>query len=971
MSEDTVQVKIETDISDFSGALKDAMSSLTDMAGEMKNSFGEMTNAITTSMREASDASSIAAQNISSGIEESAVQTAQSIRNLSQVLKGLKPEMENTASAKGIAGSMKDAMQSVIGLTDSITNLKKPLVLLNDIYDTIGNMKKAMLSGGLTAAFSALAGAMNINPMILAVTASIALLAGCVYLVYTNWEEFKGWCIGLWNGIVDLIANNIGLIMAMFPGLGAIIYLVYEYWNDAVQAVSGLWTSFTNFLGEIVQVVKRMIDSVSEAWPRFVDGAQKGVSKFADALASLVGSFIPDWAKSLWNQIVGLGSALADKTAEIGNAIRKNLKISGGGGNVSAGEYENANGAPQKPEVPKFTPAMPAGSGSFSSGGRSAGQDRSEYENTKKLYDQQLRLADYTATEKEALYKKYLENVQKSDQEAIDYKIGLYQVEKGAFAEMLKGQEADLQNAKTRGLVTEVQYHTELAEIKRKNLDAEVAFRAKAAMEAEKLSEEEKTQQLAAYKEKVEASIWYKQSLKEVLNAEKTLADYQLSIANKINDFRKQVALDAIAAEENRLNTLFGQNLITQEKLTAALKACEEQRYELEKESLERSLIECAKNAGKMQEIYQRYVDARDQATREMIMQEIADNGKSANEVIRILNELYAVKVQHEKKEKELERSLADEKIKKIRQVSDSLKDSMSQAFQDVLTRQATFLDALKSIWSTTMKSILKQFTDTISQTITNKAFDKQMKAAEGPKRNDQDKGIAKNIGDQARIVAEKATQTKLTAANAQGNAQRLAQDQVTGQQQIMAREVKANTEQAVETAKDTSITASAQAAGQASVASIQSAITAMIEMLPMLILMSVLTGMFGGGGSKTTESTGPGINLGRNPDSYYSTPTLTGIPSFDVGSWRLPADTLAMVHKDEMIVPAKGGVADGMRDLLGSGGGQSTPTINLNYSAAHYGRTNRDVQAELKQNARFLVKALGTEHRNFNRGKK
>ena len=968
MSEDMVQVKIEADISDFSGVLKDAISSLTDMVGEMKSGFGEMTDAITTCMKEASDASSAAAKNISAGMEESAVQTAQSIRNLSQALKGLKPEMENTASAKGIAGSMKDAMQSVIGLTDSITNLKKPLVLLNDIYDTIGNMKKAMLSGGLTAAFSALAGAMNISPMILAVTASIALLAGCVYLVYTNWEEFKGWCIGLWNGIVDLIANNIGLIMAMFPGLAAIIYLVYEYWNDAVQAVSGLWTGFTNFLGEIVQVAKRIIDSISEAWPRFVDGAQKGVSKFADALTSLVSGFIPDWAKSLWNQIVGLGSALADKTAEIGNAIRKNLKISGGGGNVSAGEDENVDEGPKKPELPTFTPSMPAGSASFGAGGRSAGQEKSEYETAKKLYDQQLRLADYTAAEKEALYKKYLENVQKSDQEAMDYKIGLYRVEKGALAEMLKGQEADLQNARTRGLVTELQYNTGLAEIKRKNLDAEVAFRAKAAMEAEKLSEEEKTQQLAAYKEKVEASVWYKQALKEVLNAEKTLADYQLGITNKIADFRKQVALDSIAAEENRLNRLYEQNLISQEQLTAALKACEEQRYELEKASLERSLAEYAKDAGKMQESYQRYVDARDQATRDMIMQEIAANGKSADEAIRIFNELYALKVQYETKEKELVNSLAQEKTKKIKQISDSLKASMSQAFQDVLTRQATFLDALKNIWSTTMKSILKQFTDTISQTIINKVFYNQIinKGEKNTRKNAEE-----NAGNQAKVIAEKAAQAQLTAANAQGNAQRLAQDQVTGQQQIMTRGVKADTEQAIETAKDTNITASAQAAGQASVASIESAITAMIEMLPMLILMSVLTGMFGGGGSKTTESTGPGINLGRNPDSYYSTPTLTGIPSFDVGSWRLPADTLAMVHKDEMIVPAKGGIADGMRDLLGSGGGQSTPTINLNYSAAHYGRTNRDVQAEIKQNAKFLVKTLGTEHRNFNRGKR
>lgn len=120
---------------------------------------------------------------------------------------------------------------------------------------------------------------------------------------------------------------------------------------------------------------------------------------------------------------------------------------------------------------------------------------------------------------------------------------------------------------------------------------------------------------------------------------------------------------------------------------------------------------------------------------------------------------------------------------------------------------------------------------------------------------------------------------------------------------------MKAETQLITEQAKDSGIIASSQAAGAASVGSIESSITAMTQMLPMLILMSVLTSLFGGGGSKTMESTGEGVNLGRNPDSYYSTPNLKGIPSFDVGSWRLPADTLAMVYQDEMIIPVKGGI--------------------------------------------------------------
>lgn len=50
----------------------------------------------------------------------------------------------------------------------------------------------------------------------------------------------------------------------------------------------------------------------------------------------------------------------------------------------------------------------------------------------------------------------------------------------------------------------------------------------------------------------------------------------------------------------------------------------------------------------------------------------------------------------------------------------------------------------------------------------------------------------------------------------------------------------------------------------------------------------------------------------------------VAGLASFDVGSWRIPEDQVAAVHKDEMIVPARGGVADMFRDYLTGGGGDA-----------------------------------------------
>lgn len=53
------------------------------------------------------------------------------------------------------------------------------------------------------------------------------------------------------------------------------------------------------------------------------------------------------------------------------------------------------------------------------------------------------------------------------------------------------------------------------------------------------------------------------------------------------------------------------------------------------------------------------------------------------------------------------------------------------------------------------------------------------------------------------------------------------------------------------------------------------------------------------------------------------------GIPSFDVGAWNLPSDTLAMVHKGEMIIPAS--IANDMRAGLGGAGGLGS--LSMSYS--------------------------------------
>lgn len=480
-------------------------------------------------------------------------------------------------------------------------------------------------------------------------------------------------------------------------------------------------------------------------------------------------------------------------------------------------------------------------------------------------------------------------------------------------------------------------------------------FRARAVMEANRLTEEEKEKQLAAYKEKIEATSWYKSALTEVLNAEKKLADYELTIQNKILEYQRTRALDSISLEEKRLEGLYNTGAITQEALLARQREFEEHRYNIQRTAAQKELADNALDIGKMTSAYEAYAAARTELDKEIYFNEMLLSSKNEEATIAALKSLEELYTQHAEKLLSIQQKQRDKEIGIVRGVRDTLTDEMSAVMQDVAKGSKSVLEGIRSLISSTMSSILKQITNRLSENIVQKAFANVLQKKSAP--------------DMTAVAAEQTTQAARTAAAQAGAMQRTTIEQTSGAMQVAATTEKATMQVGVETAKDETIVTSSAVAGQASVASIQASMVAMLQMLPIMLLLSALTGLFGGGGSSKSESTGPGINLGRNPDSYYKTPRLTGIPSFDVGSWRLPADTLAMVHKDEMIVPAAGGQADGVRSLLSGGGSQKAPQINLTYSAVHTGRTDADVRREMRDNAKYMVKVLNSEYRKFNRG--
>lgn len=145
-----------------------------------------------------------------------------------QILDGLK---EFWAAAKSVASVVVEVKDAVGGwgnlfkLTTAI--MAGPLILAT--VQTIGAVfsfgvalfrfaRIAAIAVRALAALRVAAMALMIftaaNPIVLAVVATIALLAGAAYLVYKNWEPIKAWFIGLWLSVKDACSAAVDWMMS-------------------------------------------------------------------------------------------------------------------------------------------------------------------------------------------------------------------------------------------------------------------------------------------------------------------------------------------------------------------------------------------------------------------------------------------------------------------------------------------------------------------------------------------------------------------------------------------------------------------------------------------------------------------------------------------------------------------------------------------------------------------------------------
>ncbi|POR46757.1 hypothetical protein B0G62_12273 [Paraburkholderia eburnea] len=158
------------------------------------------------------------------------------------------------------------AVLVVLGtLTIVLAGVLGPLAVVKFSMQTLG-MKGGYLARGLGLATGAMRGlgvasmaagrAMLMNPIGLAITAAVAVIAGAAYLIYRNWTPITAFFARLWEGTKQIFSSAIGGISRFLMNWTPAGFIA-DHWNDIKAITSASWDIVK---GSVVQAGQYMAD---------------------------------------------------------------------------------------------------------------------------------------------------------------------------------------------------------------------------------------------------------------------------------------------------------------------------------------------------------------------------------------------------------------------------------------------------------------------------------------------------------------------------------------------------------------------------------------------------------------------------------------------------------------------------------------------------------------------------------------
>lgn len=210
----------------------------------------------------------------------------------------------------GVAAAIKevDWVAFIKGVKDTVNSVREFVAYVGGVKNIVIALGLAWIAGPLAAilsigmALARFAAGMSMllmaNPIILAIVAVVALLAGAAYLIYKNWEPIKAFFSDLWNNLGraagafvgwlagNFIAGIVAIVTTAGEFIGKIAGIFVDIWNSPKEAAA----SFLNWILEKIQgvlkIAQGLISIIKGVGGAVYDFSSSAVQGFSSGFSS-------------------------------------------------------------------------------------------------------------------------------------------------------------------------------------------------------------------------------------------------------------------------------------------------------------------------------------------------------------------------------------------------------------------------------------------------------------------------------------------------------------------------------------------------------------------------------------------------------------------------------------------------------------------------------------------------------------
>lgn len=228
---------------------------------------------------------------------------------------------------------VKGAMVAVTALTAAFGVLKTALTALNTASAIFTMMQTGII--GVKTAFLALTAAMNVNPIILALT----LVSAALVTLYNHWDEVRAMVESAMNTIRDIVADVCGVVARLFDGMSKGVVNVGNAFLDMARSVLPDWASSAlDTIADMVNKASAMLKSLAD----FARDVMNSVSNAAALSRSAANQEIEPEQRVKGNAYIDVPTKPKVSAATAGGGGGGSKGKGGGGGSKAISEEERA-----------------------------------------------------------------------------------------------------------------------------------------------------------------------------------------------------------------------------------------------------------------------------------------------------------------------------------------------------------------------------------------------------------------------------------------------------------------------------------------------------------------------------------------------------------------------------------------------------------------------------------------------------